>query len=344
MKLIVQIPCFNEEATLGLVVRSIPRSIPGVDEVRVLIVDDGSADRTVEVARELGVDYIVRHLRNRGLAAAFRTGLDACLRLNADIIVNTDGDNQYPQQDIPRLIQPILDGRADMVVADRQVDQIDEFPAHKKSLEKLGSWTVRQFSGAGVSDAPSGFRALSREVAERLNIVSTYSYTLDTLIQAGRNGMAVENVPVRTNAKTRESRLVRGTFDYVARSASTILRVYAMYESLRVFMTIGLLLIVVGTLFIARWLSFYAQGSGAGNIQSLILAAALIVIGVQVCFMGLLADVIGANRRLLEQLLYRVKRIERGEPPMKIEHTNATPGFDAEPPRGADRPATQIIR
>jgi glycosyltransferase involved in cell wall biosynthesis len=326
VKLIVQIPCFNEEETLGLVVRSIPRVIPGIDEVRVLIVDDGSTDRTVEVARELGVDYIVRHRRNLGLAAAFRTGLEACLRLRADIVVNTDGDNQYPQNDIPRLIQPILNGEADMVVADRQIDKVPHFSPRKKQLQKVGSWTVRRFSGSKVVDAPSGFRAFTRDVATRLNVMSTYSYTLDTVIQAGRNGMAIANVPVVTNAKTRESRLFRSTFRYLARSAGTIVRVYAMYEPLTVFLGLGLAVMLVGMAVIARWLFFFAQGDGQGHVQSLILAAALLIIGFQVCMMGLLADLTGANRRLLEQLLYRQKRSELGEPVVEIEQVAAHAG------------------
>ena len=311
MKLIVQIPCYNEEATLPLVVRSIPRSIPGIDEVAVLVIDDGSTDRTAAVAAELGVDFLVAHQDNRGLAAAFQTGLETCLHLGADIIVNTDGDNQYPQQDIPRLVQPILEGRADMVVADRQVGSIESFPRHKRLLQKLGSWVVRRFSGAQVIDAPSGFRAFTREVAQRLNVVSSYSYTLETLIQAGRSRMTIVNVPVRTNPKTRESRLMRSIPSYVGRSAGTILHAYAMYEPLKSFFAIGSVLMLIGMVVAARWLYFYFQGLGAGKVGTVVLAAALIVIGFQVWVMGLLASLIGANRRMLDQVLYRVKRIEQ---------------------------------
>ena len=337
MRLFVQIPCYNEEATLPLVVRSIPRSIRGVDEVRVLVIDDGSTDRTVEVAHELGVDYVVSHRRNRGLAAAFQTGLDACLQLGADIIVNTDGDNQYPQQEIPRLIRPILEGHADMVVADRQVDRIEHFSVVKKLLQKVGSWAVRRFSGAQVADAPSGFRALTREVAERLNVLSTYSYTLNTLIQAGRSGMTIANVPVTTNAKTRESRLIRGTFEYVAMSVGTTLRVYAMYESLKVFLTVGAVFILVGLGFVGRWLYFNSLGEGERRVPSLIVAAVLLVVGLQLGVMGMLANVIGANRQLLEQLLYRVKRIERAEAPSDVQNVVAGPEL------AVDRPEVHLV-
>jgi glycosyltransferase involved in cell wall biosynthesis len=319
MKLFIQIPCYNEEATLPLVVNSIPRAIPGVDEVRVLVVNDGSTDRTVDVARELGVDYIVSHRGNRGLAATFQTGLDTCLQLGADIIVNTDGDNQYPQAEIPRLIAPILRGEADMVVADRQTDQISHFSAQKKLLQRAGSWMVRRLAGAQVADAPSGFRAFTREVAERLNVVSTYSYTLDTLIQVGRSNLKIANVPVTTNPKTRESRLMRGTIDYVVNSSATLLRVHLMYESLRWFIVVGSGAMFIGALFIARWMIYYFQGEGEGKVQSLVLATMLFVVGFVTCSMGLLANLIGSNRRLLEMLLYRVKRIERAQVPTEAE-------------------------
>jgi glycosyltransferase involved in cell wall biosynthesis len=326
MKLFIQIPCYNEEATLPLVVGSIPRAITGVDEVRILVVNDGSTDRTVEVARQLGVDYIVSHRGNRGLAATFQTGLDTCLQLGADIIVNTDGDNQYPQAEIPRLIEPILRGEADMVVADRQTDQISHFSAPKKLLQRAGSWTVRRLAGADVADAPSGFRAFTREVAERLNVVSTYSYTLDTLIQVGRGRLKIANIPVTTNAKTRESRLMRGTVDYLGNSMATLLRVYTMYESLKVFFFIGAVFMLIGTAFVARWMYFYFQGEGEGKVQSLVLAASLLVIGFGAWAMGLLANLIGSNRRLLELLLYRVKRIERALLPVEAEQVIEVPG------------------
>jgi len=326
MKLFIQIPCYNEEATLPLVVSSIPRQIPGVDEVRILVINDGSSDRTVEVAREIGVDYIVSHRGNRGLAATFQTGLDTCLQLGADIIVNTDGDNQYPQAEIPRLIEPILCGEADMVVADRQTDQIGHFSGQKKLLQRAGSWMVRRLAGAQVADAPSGFRAFTREVAERLNVVSTYSYTLDTLIQVGRGRLKIANVPVVTNAKTRESRLMRGTVDYMANSAATLLRVYTMYETLKVFFLVGTIVMLVGAAFVARWMFYYFQGEGEGKVQSLVLAASMLVIGFQVWAMGLLANLIGSNRRLLEMLLYRVKRVERAQVPTQAEDVAESTG------------------
>ena len=313
VKLIVQIPCYNEENTLPLVLGSVPRQIPGVERVEVLVVDDGSTDKTVEVARSLGVDHVIRHAGNRGLAAAFQTGIDACLRLGADIIVNTDGDNQYPQADIPALIQPICDGTADMVVADRQTGTVGEFSRTKKTLQSVGSWTVARLSGLDVPDAPSGFRAYSREAALRLNVVSKYTYTLETLIQAGAKRLRVQYVPVATNPRLRESRLISSTWGYVKRSAATILRVYAMYEPLKVFSYIGAALCLVGGAAVLRFLYYYLTGTGGGHLQSLVLAGALLVVGFQIILIGLVADLIGANRRLLEETLYRLKRLELDE-------------------------------
>ncbi len=310
MRLIVQIPCYNEENTLPLVLASVPRSIPGIDDIETLVVDDGSTDRTSQVARDLGVDHIVRHVGNKGLAGAFHSGLDACLRLGADIIVNTDGDNQYPQADIPRLVQPILEGRAEIVVADRQTNKIAHFSRKKKLLQRFGSWMVRNLSGTGVPDAPSGFRAYSREAALRLNIVSKYSYTLETLIQAGAQRAAIAYVPITVNEQLRESRLFAGLWGYLKQSAATIVRTYAMYQPLKVFMYIGMLLSAVGGLGVLRFLYYYFVDSGAGHIQSLVLSAVLLIVGFQVMLIGLLADLIAANRRLLEDALYKIKRIE----------------------------------
>jgi glycosyltransferase involved in cell wall biosynthesis len=310
LKLIVQIPCYNEANTLPLVLASIPREIPGVDAIEVLIIDDGSTDGTADIARRLGVEHVVRHTRNRGLAASFSTGLDACLRLGADIVVNTDGDNQYCQADIPLLIGPILGGRADMVVGDRQVDGVLGFSPRKRMLNKLGSAVVRRLSGTEVPDAPSGFRAYSREAASRLNVLSTYSYTLETLIQAGAQRMAVEFVPVRTNPKLRDSRLFKSMTDYIKRSGATMLRSYATYQPLRVFLSIGLLLLVVGLFGVARFAYFFASGGGGGHVQSLVIAGALVVVGFQIALIGLLADLTAANRRLLEEALYRLRRLE----------------------------------
>ena len=246
MKVIVQIPCYNEESTLPLVMRDMPRSIPGVDVLETLVIDDGSSDRTVEVASQCGVTHIVRHNGNKGLATTFQSGLDACLRLGADIIVNTDGDNQYPQQKIPELVGPILRGEADMVVGDRQVTQIEHFSPAKKVLQVLGSWVVRQASGTPVPDAPSGFRAMSREAALRFNVITKYTYTLETIVQAGKKNIKVASIPVTTNKVTRPSRLVRGIFDYIKKSSATIVRIYALYEPLKVFFYIGGLLILLG--------------------------------------------------------------------------------------------------
>lgn len=310
MKLIVQIPCHNEADTLALVVRGIPRRIPGLDTVEVLVIDDGSTDGTALVAAELGVDHIVRHRRNRGLAAAFATGLDSCLRLGADVIVNTDGDNQYRQEEIPDLIQPILDGRADMVVGDRQIESIGHFSGRKRFLSSLGSALVRLASGTNVPDAPSGFRAYSRDAAARLNVLSTYSYTLETLIQAGAQRMAVHSVPIHTNSKLRESRLFKGIGEYVKRSGATILRTYATYQPLKVFLGAGSLVAGLGILGVLRFLAYYLTSGGSGHVQSLVLSGALLAIGFQVALIGLLADLIAANRRLSEETLFRLRRLE----------------------------------
>lgn len=310
MKLIVQIPCLNEEATLPVTVRDIPRQIEGVDVVELLVIDDGSSDRTAEVARELGVEHIVRFRRNRGLAAAFAAGLDAALRLGADIIVNTDADNQYAGADIPRLIAPILAGQADVVVGDRQIDTIPHFSFTKKRLQKLGSWVVRQASDTDIPDTTSGFRAYSREAALRLNVVSDYTYTLETIIQAGKQRLALTHVPVRTNPKLRESRLIHSIPAYLRRSAETIVRIYAMYEPLRVFVAAGILLLLAGLALSLRYLYFVFQGEGKGHVQSVIIAAVFFIAGFQVILIGLVADLIAINRRLSEEILLRVRRME----------------------------------
>src|SRR5581483_9054604 len=301
VKLIVQIPCLDEAETLPRVVRAIPRQIPGVDVVEVLVVDDGSTDGTVEVARRLGVDHIVRHVGNKGLAQAFRTGLDACLRLGADLIVNTDGDDQYPAADIPRLIAPILKKRAEIVIADRQTSTIQHFSPSKKLLQRLGSWAVRRVSRTEVPDAPSGFRAYSREAALRLNVVTTYSYTVETLIQAGVRRTAIAYVPVRVNEQTRGSRLVRSNATYVKLQLATIVRTYAMYEPLRVFTILAVPVVAAGLILVGRFLYLFLSGE-TGHVQSLVLGAALLIVGLQVLLNGLLADLIAANRRLVEEV------------------------------------------
>jgi len=317
MKVIVQIPCYNEEGTLPLVMRDMPRSIPGVDVLETLVIDDGSSDRTVEVARRCGVTHIVRHNGNKGLAASFQSGLDACLRLGADIIVNTDGDNQYPQEKIPELVGPILRGEADMVVGDRQVTQIEHFSPVKKVLQVLGSWVVRQASGTPVPDAPSGFRAMSREAALRFNVMTKYTYTLETIVQAGKKNIKVASIPVTTNKVTRPSRLVRGVFDCIKKSSATIVRIYALYEPLKVFFYIGGLLILLGIAGWVRIMYFWAfaehynfRATFSGHLPSVIFAVLALVIGFQIWLIGLLADLIAASRRLTEETLYRVKRME----------------------------------
>lgn len=310
MKLIVQIPCFNEEATLPQTLADIPRSIAGVDEVEILVVDDGSRDGTVAVARRLGVDHIVRHKRNIGLARSYRSGLERCLELGADIIVNTDGDNQYAGADIPKLIAPILAGEADIVVGDRQTAKVAHFSMPKKLLQAVGSGVVRRLSGLQIPDAVSGFRAVSREAALRINIVSSFSYTIEMLIQAGRKRMAVASVPVATNPKTRESRLFKSIPVFIRRSVATMLRIYAMYQPLRAFFYIGLALTLTGSLPVLRFLYFYALGQGDGKIQSLVLGGVLIMIGLTTFLIGLLADLISFNRQLIEMTLEKVRRVE----------------------------------
>ena len=309
-KLIIQIPCLNEEETLPATLAELPRQVPGIDVVEWLVIDDGSTDRTVDVAREHGVDHIVSHTINQGLARAFSTGLDACLRLGADIIVNTDADNQYDAACIPDLVAPIVDHRAEMVVGDRGTDTIEHFSWTKKRLQKLGSWVVRQASGTPVPDATSGFRAFSRDAAMRLHIVSDFSYTLESLIQAGHKNIATTAVPVRTNDKLRESRLFKSTRQYIRRSAGTIIRIYSLYKPMRAFVVLGTLIATVGVVLGGRFLYHYALGTGAGKVQSLLLAVVLLVVGAQTILTGFLADVMSHNRALVEDVLYRLRRME----------------------------------
>lgn len=310
MKLLVQIPCYNEAETLPKAVADIPRSIDSVDEIELLVIDDGSIDRTSEVARELGVDHIVRHKNNQGLARAFRTGLDTCLRLGADVIVNTDGDNQYAGQDIAALIQPIIDGRADIVIGDRQTGNIAHFSPVKRRLQWLGSAVVRQLSRTDVADAVSGFRAMSRDAAMRLNIISPFSYTIEMVIQAGRKRMAVASVPVHTNQVDRPSRLARSIPAFVQRSLTTMVRMYMMYSPLRTFSWIGLALCLIGIVPIGRFLYFYFNDGGAGHVQSLVLGSVSLTMGFFAFLIGMLADLINFNRHLIEMTLEKVKAME----------------------------------
>jgi glycosyltransferase involved in cell wall biosynthesis len=312
MKLIVQIPCLNEEKTLPVTLKDIPRDIEGVDEVEVLIIDDGSEDRTAEVARECGVDHIVRFSQNKGLAVGFMSGLDACLKLGADVIVNTDGDNQYFGKDIIKLITPILEGKADMVVGDREVENIESFSFAKKKLQRMGSWVIRHVSYTDVPDATSGFRAFSRDAALKINILSDFTYTLETIIQAGIKNISVASVTVRTNDKLRDSRLFKSIKSYIVRSISTIIRIYTMYRPLKVFTYVGTTIAAAGMLLGVRFLFHYFSGNGAGHIQSLILSAVLLLVGFQIVMIGLLADIIASNRRLIEEVLYRMRKSEVG--------------------------------
>jgi glycosyltransferase involved in cell wall biosynthesis len=310
MKLIVQIPCYNEEKTLPLTANDIPRKIDGVDQVEILVIDDGSTDRTVEVAKEIGVDHIVRNICNKGLARTFLAGLDASLRLGADIIVNTDGDNQYKGQDIPKLVVPILKGEADIVVGDRQTDKIPHFSPLKKRLQKLGSWVIRGLSETDVPDTVSGFRAFSREAAMQMNIISPFSYTIETVIQAGKKHLAVTSVRIGTNPNTRESRLFKSMPNFLERSVTTMIRMYAMYQPLRTFFYLGVMCIILGLIPSIRFLYFHFTTGGQGHIQSLIFAAIMFIVGFNVLVMGLLADIVSFNRRLIEETLLRVRRIE----------------------------------
>jgi len=296
--------------------RDIPQKIDGIDQVEIMVIDDGSTDRTAEVAKEIGVDHIVKNICNKGLAQAFLAGLDTCLRLGADIIVNTDGDNQYRGQDIPKLIAPILRGEADIVIGDRQTDNIYHFSPTKKMMQRIGSFLVRAISKTNVTDAVSGFRAFSREAAMQMNIVSPFSYTIETIIQAGKKHLAITNVPIRTNPKTRESRLARSLPRFLERSSTTMIRMYTMYQPLRAFFYIGCLCLVGGLIPSVRFLFYYFMGQGGGHIQSLILAAILLIFGFQILLIGLVADVISFNRKLSEETLLRVRHIE-------LDHLNS---------------------
>jgi glycosyltransferase involved in cell wall biosynthesis len=310
MKVIIQIPCFNEEQALPVTLRALPRAIPGVDSVEWLVIDDGSTDRTSEVARAAGADHVVRHARRQGLAAAFMTGLDAALKAGADIIVNTDADNQYNAEDIPALVAPIIGGKADLVIGARPISAIRHFSPVKKLLQWIGSKVVRIASGTDVPDAPSGFRAISRKAALRLNVFSAYTYTLETIIQAGKTGIAVASVPVRVNEELRPSRLVKSIPQYIQWSMVTIVRAFMAYQPLRFFMYLGALFALAGFALGVRFLWYWWTEGGGGHVQSLILTAILLTIGFQFALIGLLADLIAVNRKLLEDIQRRVREME----------------------------------
>ncbi len=310
MKLIIQIPCYNEAETLEVALNDLPRKLDGVDEIEYLIINDGSHDNTVEVAKRWGVHHVVNFKQNKGLAKGFVAGLDGCLRCGADIIVNTDADNQYRGDDIAALIQPILDGEADMVIGERPIDDTEHFSYVKKKLQHFGSWVVRKASHTDIPDAPSGFRAFSREAAMRMNVVNDYTYTLETIVQAGREKIAITSVPIHTNAELRPSRLFKSIWSYVKKSILTILRAFMMYKPLMCFTLLAIPSTAVGLGIGVRFLVYFANGAGGGHIQSLILACALIIIGFLTFMIGLVADVIAANRKILQDVQYHVKRME----------------------------------
>ena len=310
MKLIIQIPCYNEAETLEVALNDLPKHIDGIDEIEYLIINDGSKDNTVEVAQNWGVHHIVNFKQNRGLAKGFMAGLDACLRNGADIIVNTDADNQYCGDDIEKLVRPILDGKADIVIGERPIDQTEHFSWLKKKLQHLGSWVVRKASNTDIPDASSGFRAYSREAAMQMNVVNEYTYTLEQIVQAGRTKIAITSVPIRTNGELRPSRLFNSMFGYIKKSMLTIVRAYIMYKPMRFFTTLGIFPFIIGVGLGIRFIVLLCMGAGQGNVQSLILCSMLILIAVMIWVLGLLADVMAANRKILQEIQQKVRDID----------------------------------
>jgi glycosyltransferase involved in cell wall biosynthesis len=311
IKLVIQVPCFNEEETLPQTLEALPRTVPGVDVVEWLVIDDGSSDRTSEVARECGADYVIRHTRNRGLAAAFLTGLDSALRCGADVIVNTDADNQYDAGCIPSLVAPVLDGTADMVVGERPIESISEFSGLKRRLQRFGSWVVRRFSGTNVADAASGFRAFNRETAMRLQVYGRYTYTMETIIQAGFERLSVASVPIRVNKQTRPSRLVRSTTQYVFRSAQTIIRSFVIYRPFRFFTAVGAVPFIVGLTLALRWLGYFLLADEyRSRLPSLVVAGVLVLLAVQIWMVAFIGDVLATSRRMLTDLRLAARRAE----------------------------------
>ncbi len=310
VKLIIQIPCYNEAETLEVALNDLPKHIDGIDEIEYLIINDGSHDNTVEVAKKWGVNYVVNFRRNKGLAKGFMAGIDACLRNGADIIVNTDADNQYAGDDIETIVRPILEGKTDIVIGERPIDTTEHFSPLKKKLQHFGSWVVRKASNSTIPDAPSGFRAYSRDAAMRLNVVNEYTYTLETIVQAGRSKIAQTSVPIKTNGELRPSRLFNSMFGYVKKSMLTILRAFMMYKPLQFFSTIGGISFVGGIILSIRYLIYFFMGRGGGHVQSLILASLLITMGVLIFVIGLQADLIAANRKILEDVQYHVRKLD----------------------------------
>lgn len=313
MKLIIQIPCYNEAGTLAIALSALPRNVSGFNTVEWLVIDDGSNDDTVRIARENGVDHIVRHTINQGLARGFMTGLEACLRYGADVIVNTDADNQYNADDIPALVTPILEGKADIVVGARPIDNIEHFSIMKKILQKIGSWVVRVASKTDIPDAPSGFRAMSRAAAQRLMVFNDYTYTLETIIQAGQKNMAITSVPIRVNEDLRPSRLFKSMPAYIKRSIITIIRIFVIYRPFRFFGSIAAVLFGAGFLIGLRFLWYYLQGNGDGHVQSLILASILLVMGFHAFLIAFIADLQAANRKLMEDLRFNMRVVEQNK-------------------------------
>lgn len=313
VKLIIQMPCYNEGKTLAIALQALPRQVTGFDSVEWLIIDDGSQDDTVDVALANGVDHIVKHRVNKGLAHAFMTGINACLDHGADVIVNTDADNQYNADDIPALVEPILQHRAEFVIGARPIQTIDHFSPAKKFLQKLGSWVVRAASQTDIPDAPSGFRAISRETAQKLIVFSNYTYTLETIIQAGQKNIAITSVPIRVNEDLRPSKLVKSIPSYIQRSVITIVRIFAIYRPFRFFGCIGATLFAAGFLIGLRFVFKFFSGEGEGNIQSLILASVLLGMGFQTILIAFVADLLAANRKLLEDLRFKTAQLKKEE-------------------------------
>lgn len=354
MKLIIQIPAYNEEATIAQTLRELPKKIDGITSIETLVIDDGSTDKTADAARKAGATHILQLKTHRGLSAAFVAGIDASLRLGADVIVNTDADNQYVAADISRLVAPIVKGTAEVVIGDRQVAKSPHMSPLKRSLQRLGSWMVGRASGISVGDVTSGFRAFSREAAMQINVFNPFTYTLETVIQAGNRNLGVQSVTVRTNPPTRPSRLYRGVGTYLRKSVATIIRIYTLYRPLKTFFALGAVLMFLGAVLGARFLWYFAQGDRAGHLQSLILAAIFLISGFQAVLIGLLADLIAVNRRLTEDVLIRVKRLEspeserksrrieqrdRGTRPQRPRREERVPGQEP----AAAEPATQWV-
>ena len=331
-KLIIQIPCLNEAEVLPETLAKLPRSLPGIDTIEYLIIDDGSSDDTSGVARRWGVHHIVRHRRNRGLAEAFRNGIDRCLAEGADIIVNTDADGQYAGEDIGAIVAPVAAGEADIVIGDRVVADNEHFGPFKRLLQRLGSFVVRTLSATDITDAVSGFRAMTRDAAQRINITTEFSYTTDMLIQAGRKRLAIKSIPIRTNAATRPSRLFKSIPGFIMSTGMTITRAYTTFNALKVFVLLGTALSVLGLLPIARFLVFYAMGDGSGHIQSLVIGGALLIVGVLVSTLGILADLIATNRKLMEATMLKLRRIEEKIDAQDAEDSAHEAAPDAEQP------------